>query len=345
MKFGIIGYGKMGRLRHERMEGLNLGRAVAITDMFLPSDELGIDKLARKNADEIIHDPHIEAIFIATANVHNKMLTISALKAGKHVFCEKPPTLTAQEMREVMEVERETGKILMYGFNHRLHGAAIRMKEIAESGEYGRILWMRGRYGKSVDGDYLKTWRADKSLAGGGILIDQGIHMLDLFMYLGGEFDEVQATVSSLYWKIPGIEDNVFAILRNSHTGQVASLHSTMTQWRHLFSLEVFMENGYMVLNGLKTSSNTYGEEKLSIARNRTSAPAATWEDEEIHLYETDESWNRELNLFVASIKSGIKPITGNSNHALSVMKLVDKIYKTGRHESETLYTQLNAEG
>ena len=118
--------------------------------------------------------------------------------------------------------------------------------------------------------DYFNTWRANRELAGGGILIDQGIHMLDLFLYLGEGFDEVHAFVSSLYWKLPGIEDNVFAILRNSKTGQAASLHSTMTQWRHLFSFEVFMERGYMVLNGLKTPSGTYGAEKLSVAKNRS---------------------------------------------------------------------------
>ena len=91
------------------------------------------------------------------------------------------------------------------------------MKEVIDSGAYGRVLWMRGRYGKSVDDDYLKTWRADRAKAGGGILIDQGIHMLDLFLYFsGGQFDEVAALVSSRYWNIPGIEDNVFAIMRNT---------------------------------------------------------------------------------------------------------------------------------
>lgn len=343
MNFGIIGYGKMGRLRHERMEMLQLGKAIAITDMFVPFDELGVGKLAVANAEDVIGNPQVEAVFIATANAHNKMLTIAALQAGKHVFCEKPPTLTAQEMREVMAVEKETKRTLMYGFNHRLHGAALKMREVVESGVFGRILWMRGRYGKSVDEDYLKTWRADRSLAGGGILIDQGIHMLDLFTYLGDSFNDVQAVVSSLYWKTPGIEDNVFAILRNSQTGQVASLHSTMTQWRHLFSLEVFMEQGHMVLNGLKTSSNTYGEEKLTIAKNRAQAPAAIWEEEENYVYETDESWDNELKIFVDSIRSSVTPPTGNSDHALAVMTLIDRIYQNAHHESDRLYTQLNA--
>ena len=118
------------------------------------------------------------------------------------------------------------------------------MKEIIEEKYLGKILWMRGRYGKEVDENYLKDWRVNPLESGGGIMLDQGIHMLDLFLYLGGEFDEVKSFVSNLYWKISGIEDNVFAIFKNNKTGLCASLHSTMTQWRYLFSLELFLEKG-----------------------------------------------------------------------------------------------------
>ena len=202
------------------------------------------------------------------------------------------------------------------------------MKSIVDKGDYGKILWMRGRYGKSVDNDFFTTWRADKELAGGGILLDQGIHMLDLFLHLGGSFDEVKAFISNLYWNLDGIEDNVFAIMKNNETGLVASLHSTMTQWRHLFSLEVFMESGYMVLNGLRTSSQTYGEEILTVARNRTKAPAATWEDEERFVYDVDTSMEKEVGLFNKAIASDKKPSSGNSDDARNVMMLVDAIYR-----------------
>jgi predicted dehydrogenase len=137
----------------------------------------------------------------------------------------------------------------------------------------------------------------------------------------------VHAFVSNLYWNLD-IEDNVFAILRNTATGVVASLHSTMTQWRHLFSLEVFMERGYMVLNGMKTSSGTYGEEILSIAKNRTTAPSAMWEDEERITYHTDISWRSELEHFFSAIMEN-EPITiGNSEDALKLMRLIDKVYE-----------------
>tara|TARA_Y100000591_G_C21411795_1_gene487885 strand:+ start:6 stop:476 length:471 start_codon:yes stop_codon:yes gene_type:complete len=153
--------------------------------------------------------------------------------------------------------------------------------------------------------------------------------MLDLFLYLGGGFDEVKAVVSNRYWNLD-VEDNVFAIYKNSETGLVASLHSTMTQWRHLFSLEIFLDKGYMVLNGLKTSSGTYGDEVLTVARNRTSAPAATWEDEEHITFHIDNSWQSEVRHFFNAIKNDTQITIGNSSEVLSVMELIDMTYKDG---------------
>jgi predicted dehydrogenase len=278
--------------------------------------------------DAIMDDADVHGVFLSTTNEKLPDLTKLALQRGKHVFCEKPPALNASQISEIMEDERRAGTVLMYGFNHRQHESVGKMHGLISGGEFGKVLWMRGRYGKSVDEDFFSTWRSKKELAGGGILLDQGIHMLDLFLYLGGSFDDVKAYVSNLYWKIDEIEDNVFAILKNSKTGLVASLHSTMTQWRHLFSLEVFLEKGYMVLNGLKTSSHSYGEEVLSIARNRSSAPAATWEDEETFVFHTDKSMSKEVEIFIHHILDGSKVKSGGSADALAVMHLIDSIYQ-----------------
>ena len=342
IRYGIIGYGVMGQRRHDAIRRTGTGEVVAVhgygSDPVPPG-------LAAPSAEAVLADPRVDAVFICTINVLNQPLAIAALKAGKHVFCEKPPAFDAAGVRAVREVEAATGKVLMYGFNHRHHGAAVRMSEIVGSGDFGRILWMRGRYGKSVDENYLSTWRAKPELAGGGILLDQGIHMLDLFLHLAGEFDEVQAMVSHLYWNIPGIEDNVFANLRNSRSGCCASLHSTMIQWRHLFALEVFMERGYMVLNGLKTGSGTYGAEELVVARNRATAPAATFDQESTERWEADESWDREARGFARWIATGrAGENAGDSLSALRVMELVDRIYATERHIAPRLYGRLNAE-
>lgn len=343
LRYGIIGYGVMGQRRHDAIRRTGTGEVVAIHGY--GRDPVPAD-LARASAEAVLADPAVDAVFICTVNSLNQSLTIAAMQAGKHVFCEKPPAFDAAGVRAVRAVEAATGRVLMYGFNHRHHGAAVRMKDIVQGGEFGRILWMRGRYGKSVDENYMSTWRAKPELAGGGILLDQGIHMVDLFRHLAGDFDEVQAMVSHLYWNIPGIEDNVFANFRNSATGCCASLHSTMIQWRHLFALEVFMERGYMVLNGLKTGSNSYGAEELVVARNRATAPAASFEQESREVWEADESWDREANGFAEWIASGrAGENAGDSLSALKVMELVDRIYATERHIAPRLYGRLNAEG
>ena len=331
IKIGIIGFGKVGKVRAGAIKADGRGTVVAVFDSDSTANVPGIEAAA--SAEAIIHDPAIDAVFICTPNYLNKPLAIAALQQGKHVFCEKPPAFNAAEIEAVREVEKKAQKKLMYGFNHRHHPSIKHMKRLVETGEYGGILWMRGRYGKSVDNRFFENWRSKKELAGGGILMDQGIHMLDLFLHLGDDFDEVHALVSNLYWKLD-IEDNVFATFRNNQTGIVASLHSTMTQWRHLFSLEVFMEKGYMVLNGLKTSSGTYGDEILSIAKNRTTAPAATWEDEERITYHTDTSWQSEIDHFFSAILNHHPIKIGNSTDALKLMRIMDKIYSYNKINS-----------
>ncbi|MBC2776033.1 Gfo/Idh/MocA family protein [Parasphingopyxis marina] len=340
INIGICGFGKMGQIRAEAIEDHDGDLVVRkIFDDALPPNP---PYSAAASVDEIVDDPDIDAVIICLPNFLNYPTTLAALKAGKHVFCEKPPAFTAAQVEEIRAAEREAGTVLMYGFNHRHHDAVVEMHKQISRGEHGRLLWMRGRYGKSVDADFLSTWRADPALAGGGILLDQGIHMLDLMLFLSGKpFDEVNAMVSNLYWKTPGIEDNVFAIFRNSETGLCASIHSTMTQWRHLFSLEVFLERGYMVLNGLKTSSGTYGEEVLAIAKNRAKAPAATWDDEERLHYEVDTSWGREIEHFATCIATGTPVEYGSSLHALEVMQLVDRVYAHERHIGQNLHTDL----
>lgn len=324
---GIIGFGKMGRIRYEAISQNGHGRVVAIAD---PKQDLSLPGVRYYgSADELIEDPEVEAVFICTPSYLNKPLTIRALQAGKHVFCEKPPAFNAKEVEEVIQVERVAGgRKLMYGFNHRHHDSIIKAKELVDSGAYGRILWMRGRYGKSVDQSFYSDWRSKKKLAGGGILMDQGIHMVDLFLMIAGDFDEVHAFVSNLYWKLD-VEDNVFASFRNRN-GLVASLHSTMSQWRHLFSFETFLERGYIVINGLLTNSGTYGEEEMTIAKNRTMAPAATWRDEEHIRFHVDNSWRYEVERFFEAIEQDSPIQIGNSQDALKVMRVIDRIYENG---------------
>jgi len=316
----------MGKIRAQAIEQSNQGNVVAVfdTDRTNPCPYK-----AYPSPEDIFSDPQIDAVFICTPNYQIAPLCIAALKAGKHVFAEKPPALNAQEIIIVRQAEALCKKKLMYGFNHRHHGSIQKMKSIIESNEMGKILWMRGRYGKEIDAAYFDGWRANPQLAGGGIMLDQGIHMLDLFIHFAGEFDEIYSLVSNLFWKMEGLEDNVFSIMRNNTSGICASLHSTMTQWRYLFSLEIFLERGALILNGLKTSSGAYGDENLAIKHNPNNNQRGEFESEQQITYHVDESWNIEVNSFFNSIIQDTDIRLGNSNDALHLMRAIDKIYES----------------
>jgi predicted dehydrogenase len=315
----------MGITRAKAILESGRGKVVKVYDPNLPPH---VEFPVAVSEDEILNDPAVEAVFVCTPNFRIQPLTIEALNRGKHVFCEKPPAFTAAQVEEVMAAEAKSKGKLMYGFNHRHHGSVKRARAIVESGDYGRLLWMRGRYGKSVDQNFFNGWRAKKELVGGGIFLDQGIHMLDLFLLFAKDFHDVQAMISDLFWEIPGIEDNVFANFRNRETGVVASLHSTMTQWRHLFSLEIFLEKGHIVLNGIKTSSNSYGNEELTVERNKLRGPAVEWGEKQVYHFENDTSWLSEIEHFFDATIDG-KPVQmGASRDALKLMKLVDRVYE-----------------
>lgn len=331
---GIIGFGKMGKIRAQAIEASGRGRVTAIYDIAPPAET---PFAITESAEAIVRAPDIDALFVCTPNHRIPALCIDGLGAGKHVFSEKPPGFNAAQVEAVIEAERAAGgRKLMYGFNHRHHESIKRMKRIVDDAELGRVLWIRGRYGKEVDPSYFNGWRAKPELAGAGILLDQGIHMADLMLHLGGGFDEVHAFVSNLFWKIEGIEDNVFAIFRNSETGVCASLHSTMTQWRYLFSLEVFLEGGALILNGLKTSSGAYGDEVLSVKRNPSHVQDGRFEHEELINYRVDTSWQSEIDHFFDCIEHDIPVRYGTSLDALTVMRLIDRVYAEGSGRSTT---------
>ena len=335
LNIGIIGFGKMGKIRKRVIDSRDDCRVAWVCDP-IPSP-IGCEFTT--DAWELIRQPSLDAVFVCTPNYLIKELVVKALDSGKHVFAEKPPGTSVTQVREMMAAEkRNPGLKLKFGFNHRYHGSMIEAKRRIESGAYGRILWMRGRYGKNVDRDFLDNWRSQRKYAGGGILMDQGIHMLDLFLHFCDDFNEVKGFCSNLYWKLD-VEDNVFAILKNSQ-GQVASLHSTMTQWRHLFSLEIFLEHGYMVINGILSASEKYGKEQLTIALNRAAAPQARHTREERYIYEIDASWNDEIEEFVNAIKKGSEIRIGTTRDAHKLMQIIEKIYEDGFEQTGSYGTR-----
>ena len=326
INIGLIGFGKTGKQRFKILKKIKKINIITISDPNLISKKIdGINYT--NNSDHVIKDNNIQAVFIAVPNYLNKKFVIDCLKNNKNVFCEKPPTLNSKEMLKIIDMEKKTKLKLMYGFNHRHHESIKEMKRIIHDSKLGKILWMRGRYGKSVEKDFFKSWRSKKKFAGGGILIDQGIHMIDLFLFFGGDFDKIKSSISNLYWKTD-VEDNAFVIFENTKNKISESLQSTMTQWRHLFSLEIFLEKGYLVLNGLITSSKSYGDEILSIVTSRTKAPQAKWKKVRNKRYVVDNSFKNEIYEFFDCIKHNKSIKNGNSKDALKLMRVIDKIYK-----------------
>jgi len=324
MKIGIIGFGKIGKIRYNTL--ITLGQTVSHIYETNLDIEVPLDAIRSNSIDDIINSD-VDVIIVCTPNNFNAQYTIKSLEAGKHVFCEKPPALNSDEIREVQKAEVASNRKLMYGFNHRHHRSIKKIKDLIDSNLYGDVVWIRGRYGKTVDVNYFDDWRCDINKSGGGILIDQGIHMLDLFLYLTGNFDEVHSFTSHKYWN-KNIEDNVFMILKNNKTNVTADLHSTMANWRHLFSLEILLTNGYIVVNGLKTPSGSYGNEELTIS-NKNECPNTT---EEIkYVYSIDDSWKSEMSYFIDCINNDMPIANGNSQDALAVMNIIDEVYKNDK--------------
>ena len=258
---GIIGYGKVGRIRRECVKKHPRLELIGVCDIDAEkSRDSGVP--AYTDYKKLL-DASPDVIFICTYNRYIPEIAIEAISRGIHVFSEKPPGRTLEDVKTIFAAAMENPKVkVKFGFNHRYHEAVIEAKAIVNSGRLGKVMWMRGIYGKAGGEEYRHNWRNNKDLSGGGILIDQGIHMLDLFRYFSGEYNEVKSFIGRSFWAVD-VEDNVFAILRNSHPGQTAMIHSSATQWRHKFLLEIYMEKGYLEIDGILSSTHTYGRGPL----------------------------------------------------------------------------------
>jgi len=268
-------------------------------------------------------------VFICTPNHLIPKLAIECLERGKHVFCEKPPGRTLEDIVQMRNAEnRNLGTKLMFGFNHRYHPGVLRAKSIVDSGRMGKIIALRGLYGKSGGKNFDKSWRNDFKISGGGILLDQGIHMLDLFNYFLGGFTSVKSFLSNGHWGFD-VEDNAIVILKNDH-GQLAMLHSSATFWKHMFQLNVILEKGYLSLEGLLSKTGSYGRENLVIGRRQfeDEAEALGNPSEETIYFDKDRSWEIEVNQFINCILDDKPVIESNSTDAYNAMELIHRCYQ-----------------
>ena len=267
LNVAIIGYGVVGKRRREYIAKNKNYNLVAVSDILFKKNFNRLGVSYYKNYEDIfLNFNNLQCVFITLPNYLSARVTILALKKKINVFCEKPPAKNYKELLTVKKYLTKNIK-LKYGFNHRYHGSIKKAKQIIDSKQLGSILNMRGLYGKSKILTYTKTdWRSKRKFAGGGILTDQGIHMLDLFHLFSGEFDEVKSFVSNKFWK-HDVEDDVFAILRNKKV--IASINSTALQWEHKFRLEISLQRGSLLLNGILSGSKTYGNETLQIIEKK----------------------------------------------------------------------------
>jgi len=324
-RIGIIGYGKMGHIRRKAIEKRDDAVVVATCDPYAPGDDFP----HTNDWQALLARDDLDAVVIASTNELIPPAVISALGRKLHVFSEKPPGRTLEDIINIRRAEQEAeGCILKFGFNHRYHHSVLKAKEIADSGELGPLLTMRGTYGKAGGADYDKNWRNNFDISGGGILIDQGVHMIDLMHLFAGPFEEVKSMMDDLFWTGLGVEDNVMALLRNN-AGVMAMVHSSATQWRQTFRLEVGFEKGYLWLDGILSNSMGYAPEVLIVGRlqrDEKGDPIANPE-EEVHNFDSDDSWDLEIAEFMDAV-NGKAPIhTGTSQHAFDAMNAVQRIY------------------
>jgi len=335
LKIGIAGFGKMGQIRAKEILKNEHTSLVAIFEQYDKSSlSMYKDAVACETYEELLKQD-IDALFICAFNDVSAEYTKQALQKGLHVFCEKPPAHTVTELKEVIEIEKRTNQVLKYGFNHRLHYSIIEAKKMIASSKMGKLLWIRGVYGKAGSIDYDKNWRNYKKYSGGGILMDQGIHMLDLMCYLSNStFNVINAELTNSFWDIE-VEDNAFITMKNKN-GVVATMHSSATQWKHKFLLEMEFEDGYINLDGILSNSRSYAPEMLITARREFEdvTYAMGKPKEQTIWFENDDSWKLELEEFIDAILNGKKIKNGTSYDGLRALSLVEDIYnKSGFYD------------
>ena len=207
----------------------------------------------------VIKNDQIDLVIVATP--HNLLAEIAAaaVKEGKHVLVEKPGARNADELRGLISIADSAGVCVRVGFNHRYHPAFQQARELVDSGKIGSLMFIRARYGHGGRKEYDREWRAQPEISGGGELIDQGAHLIDLAHWFLGEFQEVDGFAHTYFWDMP-VDDNAFLLLKTKEK-RVAFLHASWTEWKNTFSFEIYGQCGKLQVDGL---GGSYGSERLT---------------------------------------------------------------------------------
>lgn len=325
---GIIGCGLIGQ---KRAKALGKGRLIACADVnesrarVLAGDS-GTRAFGHWRA--MLAMPEVEIVVVATLHDSLAEITLAAIEAGKHVLVEKPAARNTAELEPVMKAAERRGVKVRVGFNHRYHRSFRKARELFESGALGELMFLRARYGHGGRLGYDKEWRAKPEISGGGELIDQGPHLIDLSRWFLGEFHEVQGFAHTYFWNMP-VDDNGFLLLRTRNQ-QVAFLHASCTEWKNIFSMEIYGRQAKLEISGL---GGSYGLEKLTYYKMlpEMGPPETTsWE------YPMgDDSWEVEMEEFYEDIRLDRSP-AASLEDASAALKIIERIYQESGYDHRT---------
>ena len=326
MRVGIVGAGLQGRRRAQALKAVGGSSLVIVADARQDAAATlaaHTGCLATPAWEDVVVRDDVEAVIVCTPPHLHAEIAVAAMNADKHVLCEKPLARTVEEARAMVRAARECGVRLKCGFNLRHHPAIRQVRQWYDDGAIGGIDWIRCRYGIGGRAGYDQDWRANAGMSGGGQLMDQGVHTLDLCRWFLGDFAEVVGFLATSFWPIAPLEDNAFALLRTAG-GQVASIHASWTQWKPLFSFEVSGNDGYLIVEGL---GGAYGTERAILGRRDFEAP---FREETIEFRGEDQSWEEEWREFVSAVREGREPLASGED-GLAALELAHAIYESAR--------------
>ena len=315
----IIGCGLIGG---KRAAALGPARLIACADV----DPVRAETLAKRTpgavADTVegaLRNPDVDIVIVSTTNESLAPLCISALEAGKHVLVEKPAARSVAEIDQVRAAAVRAGRLVRVGFNHRYHPALMQARALVDEGALGPLMFLRGRYGHGGRVGYDREWRADPARSGGGELIDQGVHLINLAGWFLGTFTSIDGFAATYFWDMP-VDDNGFLLLRTA-SGQAAFLHVSCTEWKNLFSLEIYGRDGKLSIDGL---GGSYGVERLTFYKmlpEMGPPDTSAWE-----YPRGDQSWSLEWKEFLDDIRLGRQPSAG-LDAARAALNIVGEVY------------------
>jgi predicted dehydrogenase len=330
LSFAIIGCGLIGRKRAmalAKVPGVRL-RFTCDLDLARATDLAKLAKGCEASTDfhAVVAHPEVDAVIVATLNAALAPIALAAASAGKHVLVEKPGALKAAELREVAAAAAATGAKVRIGYNHRFHPALQQARALVDSGALGPLMFLRARYGHGGRKGYDREWRADPKLSGGGELIDQGVHLIDLAGWFLGEFATVEGHAATSFWDM-AVDDNAFMNLRTA-AGQTAWMHASCTEWKNLFSFELYGREAKLAIDGL---GGSYGVERLTYYKMlpEMGPPETTsWE-----YPRGDDSWALETATFADDIRLNRTPSPGLREGA-QILDIVETLYRKSGYPS-----------